>query len=202
MNEKCTLIYTGSISMVFFVLEPLFILFFSKNTRRKSFHIVCFLIYSQYSKLVIEVSNYLMLISVLICKTDLVEKYGQKFLNCKNQQKDKFSHFFLLCGMVLPYYFLSYREYVRSLISICIMDSAASFVGTIRKSRRKTLQGLLFGQLTAYVFEYLYLQTISYKYHLFVGFIEYYCKINDNISVPFFGAIFQKMIQENIDILS
>lgn len=202
MKEKYTLIYTGGIAMVFIILEPLFILFFSKNTRRKSFHIVCFLIYSQHSKLVMEISNYLMLVSVLICKTDLVERYGQKFLNCKNQQKDKFSHFFLLCGMVLPYHFLSYREYVKSLISICIMDSAASFVGTIQKSKRKTLQGFLFGQLAAYTFEYLYLQKISYKYHLFVGFIEYYCKINDNISIPFFGTVFQKMIQENIGILS
>jgi len=202
VRERYTLIYTSSIVVAFIILEPLLILFFSKNTRRKSFHIVCFLIYSQHSKLIMEISNYLILASVLICKTDLVERYGQKFLNCKNQQKDKFSHFFLLCGMVLPYYFLSYGEYVRSLISICVMDSAASFVGTIQKSRRKTLQGFLFGQLAAYTFEYLYLREISYKYHLFVGFVEYYCKINDNISIPFFGTVFQKMIQGNIDILS
>lgn len=189
--EKALVVRCILITIFFILLEIFFILFFDKNTRRKNIHVACFFIFIQYNKLIVELSNYLILISTCICRTTLIERFARPLLNDLNCKRDRYSHLFLLCSLSFPYYFLNKTEYIRSIISVCIMDSGASLVGSTFKKRRKTIMGLVFGQTVAYLAEYFIYNSINFRYHLFVGLVEYFCPINDNLAIPFLGTFYQ-----------
>lgn len=167
------------------------VLFLGKNMRRKIFHFASFFIFIRESKVIIKAGQYLIFVAMMICKTGIIQKHFTLFLNTTDRKKDSFSHVFLLCAMVYPYFFLNGQNYLRLLISICIMDSFASIAGNMMGQNRRTLVGFVAGQLSSYLAEFCFCHSVDVKYHLTMGVVEFFCPINDNIAIAFFSCIYQ-----------
>lgn len=190
-GELKTVWHTVLVVILFTVVQVLSVLFLDKNTRRKNFHFASFLIFIRQSELTVRIGQCLIFFAVSICKTGIIRQYFALFLNTVNRKKDCFSHVFLLCAVIYPYFFLNSCKYIKLLISICIMDSFASIAGSILGRTQKTLAGFISGQLFSYAVEFYFWHTVDFRYHLVMGMIEFTSPINDNIAIAFFSCVYQ-----------
>ena len=183
-----TIFYISCITLICVFFQS-FLHFNSKNFRRKIFHFVGFVIFMRKNLFTIYFSQFLLYFLLCFSVTKFPKKLFKVFINEKDFGKGIFSHIYLLCSLLYPYFYLDDVSYVKSLISICIMDSFASIFGIAFKSKTKSIIGFIAGQISAYLAEFIFLRSFDFKYHFFIGLIEYFCPINDNIVIPIVSTI-------------
>ncbi|KAI5149498.1 hypothetical protein ENBRE01_0941 [Enteropsectra breve] len=168
----------------------------SNNIRRKIFHFMTLA-----AALVLPMDFWQLVLKkfLLLCAALSTSSFPTLWFKMFTSEKDYgpvvLSHLFLAGSALYPSYFLSRPDYFNTLISICIMDSFASFAGQLLKRRAKSIEGLLFGQFASYIAEYFLHKKISYRYHIFMGTVEYISPINDNIAIPLASILYFKYLK-------
>lgn len=168
----------------------------NKNFARKNFHFLLFFLCLRNSVFYVQIFQILIYFSALLCSSNAIINF-LSFLMVKNKKKDSFSHFFIICALTYPVFFLDRSQYIKLAISICILDSFASICGIYFKSKTKSFCGFFCGQITSWIAEFILTWNIDFSYHLAMGLIELLCPWNDNISLSFFSVIYQKLIALN-----
>lgn len=186
------------ICLGFYVLSfSLLVSYFLKNRNlaRKCFHFFGFFIYTRNSRFYIQCSELLIYLMAAFSKTDTIKSIF-KVLIKNNPNKDAFSHILLVASYTYPYFFLNSAQYLRLCITIGILDSMASIAGIALRKKKKSFMGFAVGQLFSWIFELIYAKKISFQYHLFMGLVEYFCTINDNITLSLSSVIYQKYAED------
>ncbi|KAI5179363.1 hypothetical protein PAEPH01_2621 [Pancytospora epiphaga] len=118
--------------------------FARKNTCRKIFHFIAFLIFFNAPAPVFLVAHHLIYMFVLLMMTSTIpENFFSLFTSNRDLGEGVFSHLILLGGLTYSRRFLGDDEYIKMLISVCIMDSFASIVGKYFNNCRKSCTGFL-----------------------------------------------------------
>jgi hypothetical protein len=167
----------------------------STNLKRKLFHFLLFIVFVTRNPALIYFSQYVLYICIFMALTAFPQRYLSSFKSNKDFGSGLFSHVYLLASVLYPFFFIDRENYIRLLISICIMDSFASFSGEIFKKNTKSLAGFAMGQSSALLAEYIILGSLNVKYHMYMGLIELFCPINDNIALPFAGVVYFHILQ-------
>lgn len=154
------------------------------NMRRKIFHIAGFFILMDSPREVLPLLAYFLYFLLWLSTTRLSHILYKAYTNNKDYGHGIFSHIYLVAALVYPRMCLDHTDYIKTLISICFMDSFASVVGIYFGSQNKSLCGFIGGQIISYAVEYAVLGSVDLKYHLFMGLIEAVISINDNILIP------------------
>lgn len=176
--------------LIFVIVQLICFKYFGKNIKRKNFHFLAFFIFKKQNIIIFKLSFYVLIIAVAIIKMKLVRKYFNFLLKSKNQESDEFSFFILIISIIIPHYFLNSKDFMRLLISLCIMDSMASITGNSFNKKTKSILGFISGQIASYIFEFYYLGDISFLYHLIIGIIEFYTVSNDNLIISFSSCFY------------
>lgn len=175
---------------IFFVLQLISLNYCNKNIRRKNFHFLAMLVYKNSNQLTEKLSVLALLFSVITIRLNLIPRFCHGFLRKENLKKDEFSLFILLICIITPSYILKQKEYLKLLISICIMDSAASIVGIAFKMRRKSWIGFFSGQIFSYAFEFYLINEVDVFYHTIIGFGELLSVSNDNLCISLLACVY------------
>lgn len=166
------------------------------NIKRKIFHFLGFCLFCDGDRdiiLAFEYFNYFLL--CLNAHQKLQRRMFESFLSSKDYGNGIFSHIFLISACLYPSYFLDLHSYRKVLISICIMDSMASIVGSLKRSKNKSLLGFFAGLLSSLITEYLLTRTCDIKYHVLMSLLEYRLSWNDNVFIPLTGVVYLKFLQ-------
>ncbi|ELA41827.1 uncharacterized protein VICG_01179 [Vittaforma corneae ATCC 50505] len=182
-ESKHYVMYLVFILTLFCFAQALNLKIGNKNIARKTFHFLGFLTFSKMQKLNILLGCLTVYISVWICTIALITKHLTFLTKEAEVQKDCYSLTFLVFILTYSQVVLEKREFYKLLISICILDSFASFTGDILKKKKKSCEGMIVGIVASCTAEFLTLKSIDVLYHLSIGMIEYRCCINDNIAI-------------------
>lgn len=180
--------------LAFFILQIIAFKLCNKNLKRKLFHFLAFFIFLNLSQSVIELFQFLIFFFVLLSFTKIPRIFFRHFVNNKDYGNFIFSHIYLLAALVYTRIFLSLDQYFNLLISICVMDSFASIVGTTLQKKGKSFYGFIAGQFFSYIFEYLLKKRVDFKYHFLIGLLECFDGVNDNILLPFSTVLYYKYL--------
>lgn len=165
-----------------------------KNTKRKLFHIAGLFLFINTPTVLFRLAHLALYFFVCLAGTSIPQLIFGSFINDKDYGRGIFSHIFLLTAVAYPSVYLSGHKYALSLITITLMDSAASATGLLFGQNRKSWIGFVAGQVAAMLGEYVLFRNIEYKYHLAMGLIEMYSDINDNILLPISSVVYQSVI--------
>lgn len=175
-----------------FLFEILAYFFAGRNIRRKLFHIASFFLFVDLPGPVFLILQHVLYGLVLLSMTALPDTIFLKFTSNKDFGKGIYSHIFLMMGLMCPSLYLTRDEYIKTLISICFMDTFASVSGMYFGSDTKSWTGFLGGQASAFIAEYIALGTVDYKYHMVIGLIECFVDVNDNVMIPICSVLYFK----------
>lgn len=176
---------------IFLVAEAFSYCFLTKNICRKNFHILSFFIFINQNDLIIKASAMLLLISVIALKNNLLKKLNF-LLNDNAREKDEFSFIILLLSLLTPRFILSKKQYLNFLISLCVMDSAASIFGKLFLAKNKSNIGFFFGLTSSLFIEHIYHKQVSLLYHFLMTTVERISTGNDNLLISLSAILYYK----------
>lgn len=189
-----------------------------KNFRRKKFHFLFFILFFNTNKDFAGTAILIVTYTLHFLEThfELADFY-HGLVNDKDPGMFVMSHVVLL---TVTYFILQCDNYVPLLISICVVDSAASIAGLKFKQWKheiylknliekhpidkyqvemldycpgKTPIGSVFGFLMGNVVHFMVYKNFNYfDFYLFAAVVEFYTSQNDNIVVPFFAREYLK----------
>lgn len=192
-------IYVFTLVALFFASQFLAFRLKNKNFARKNFHFLFFFLSLRNFQNLEILFEILIYFAALSCKLNITLRH---FSFLMNHEKEHFAHFFLLCSLIYPRFFLRNDQFVKLIISICILDSFASIYGIYCKSIKKSFRGFLAGQLASWLVELALSGKIDFSYHFAMGIVEFYCPWNDNLIISMSSVLYQLFIQRyNRDIV-
>lgn len=163
------------------------------NIMRKSFHIFLLSIYFYPSNFLINLSEIIFIILIIISCTDFLNKY-LSILKSKRDTNRKFitSHIFLIVSCSILYKYVNLNVFRLNLISVCVLDAMASITGIFLKKNAKSFEGSLVGIISGIIFCLLFEKKSMIFYFSLVGLVEYFDFYNDNIAIPVFSFLYFK----------
>lgn len=162
-----------------------------KNIRRKIFHMVGFLILYRINDQEGILLYYLMYSLLCFSRSSLSYRLFHSFTSETDRGHGIFSHLLLTGAVLFPRHLLNRDDYIRTLVAVCILDTATSVVGSRMRSNSKSLSGFLGGQSAACLMEYwLFGNGADLRYYLAMGLVELAGFANDNVTIPFCSVLY------------
>ncbi|KAL6122333.1 hypothetical protein NUSPORA_00634 [Nucleospora cyclopteri] len=145
-------------------------------------------------------------------------RHYQQFLKSKRDiGQFIFSHIFISCSLLFPYFYLNSRFYLQSVILVCVLDMMASFgpivpfnlsfldVFNLKSTKyfnfithsKKTINGFLLGVFSSCIINWFIFGDFDFVFYFGAGCFEFSINsVNDNIYLPLYSITYSKLINK------
>ncbi|ELA47621.1 hypothetical protein VCUG_00944 [Vavraia culicis subsp. floridensis] len=166
----------------------------NKNWKRKAIHFFMLPCISNMNYFTRYNLDIIILLNVFLSVNFKRSALFKHFTSSKDHGNIPVSNVLILCSTYYPYYFLEKCEdFIALLITVFMLDSMASIIGTYLEKKDKSVQGMLSGVLSAIVLHYLLFRNFNYVFYYFMmGIVEYIVSCNDNLILPLISVLFFK----------